>query len=81
MPKPAQPRKRERSGDTIQLCFRFPRALVTKIEAHAARMRRSESALLRMSEVSRSDAARDLLVLGIKAVEEAEAKEAEGRKP
>lgn len=52
-------------SDRVFVGFRFPAALVQAIDAHAERMRARD----RFASVNRSDAARELIALGLDVVE------------
>jgi hypothetical protein len=68
--KTGRPRKDAPPPDTLGVSFRFPKALIEAIDLHVERMR-ARGDLLTYG-VTRSDAARELIVLGLKAAEKAE---------
>lgn len=51
--------------DSVMVAFRFPRALVKAIDEHAKLMKSRDRHLM---TVSRSDAARELIALGLRTV-------------
>jgi hypothetical protein len=64
MARTGRPRKGAKRPDSVTTTFRFPRTLIEALDEYAAVMRKRDRFAM---EISRADAARELIVLGLKA--------------